>query len=90
MISTAVMVKLGAVYGNLMVNVEPSNSKLQDRARRIIQKVTGVSFERASELLEQGGRNVRTAIVMEKKRLSRDQAEELLARAGGRLAEALH
>ena len=90
MISTAVMVKLGAVYGNLMVNVEPSNSKLQDRARRIIQKVTGVSFERASELLEQGGRNVRTAIVMEKRRLSRDQAEELLARAGGRLAEALH
>jgi len=89
MISTAVMVKLGAVYGNFMVNVEPSNAKLEDRARRIIQQVAGVSFERASELLEQGGRNVRTAIVMGKKRLPRDQAEELLARADGRLGEAL-
>lgn len=89
MISTVVMVKLGAVYGNLMVNLEPSNSKLEDRARRIIQKVAGVSFERASELLEQGGRNIRTAIVMEKKRLSRKEAEKLLARASGRLEEAL-
>jgi len=89
MISTAVMVKLGAVYGNLMVNVEPSNSKLEDRARRIIEKAAGVSFERASELLEQSGRNVRTAIVMGKKDVPRQQAEELLARAGGRLGEAL-
>jgi len=89
MISTAVMVKLGAVYGNLMVNVEPSNSKLEDRARRIIEQVAGVSFERASELLEQGGRNVRTAIIMGKKGVPRQQAEELLARAGGRLGEAL-
>ena len=89
MISTAVMVKLGHVYGNLMVNVQPTNSKLQDRARRIIQQVTGVSFKRASELLEQGGRDVRTAIVMEKKRLPRAAAEDLLARAHGRLTEAL-
>ena len=89
MISTAVMVKLGHVYGNLMVNVQPTNSKLQDRARRIIQEITGVTFERASELLEQGGRNVRTAIVMEKKRLPREAAEDLLARAHGTLAEVL-
>jgi N-acetylmuramic acid 6-phosphate etherase len=83
------MVKLGHVYGNLMVNVQPTNSKLQDRARRIIQQVTGVSFKRASELLEQGGRDVRTAIVMEKKRMPRAAAEDLLARAHGRLTEAL-
>ena len=89
MISTAVMVRLGHVYGNLMVNVQPTNSKLQDRARRIIQETTGVSFERASELLEQAGRNERTAIVMEKKSLPREAAEELLARAHGTLAEVL-
>jgi N-acetylmuramic acid 6-phosphate etherase len=89
MISTAVMVKLGHVYGNLMVNVRPSNSKLEDRARRIIQEIAEVSFERAAELLEQGGRNVRTAIVMERKQLPRDAAEALLAQAHGKLAEVL-
>jgi N-acetylmuramic acid 6-phosphate etherase len=89
MISTAVMVKLGHVYGNLMVNVQPTNSKLQDRAQRIIQEITGVGGDRAAELLEQSGRSVRTAIVMEKKRLPREAAEELLARAHGKLAEVL-
>lgn len=89
MISTAVMVKLGHVYGNLMVNVQPSNSKLEDRARRIVQEIAGVSFERASELLDQAGRSVRTAVVMEKKRVSRANAEELLARAHGKIGEVL-
>ena len=52
MISTAVMIRLGHVYGNLMVNVQPTNQKLEDRARRIIEQATGVSDERAAELLE--------------------------------------
>lgn len=89
MISTAVMVRLGYVYGNLMVNVQPSNSKLEDRARRIIAQAAGVSFERAAALLEDSGRNVRTAIVMEKRGVSRQRAEELLAAARGRIADAL-
>jgi N-acetylmuramic acid 6-phosphate etherase len=89
MISTAVMIKLGHVYGNLMVNVQPSNQKLEDRARRIVQRAAGVSFERAAELLEQGGRSVRAAIVMAKKGVGREEAERLLAAAGGRIAEAL-
>ncbi len=89
MISTALMVRLGHVYGNLMVNVAPTNRKLEERARRIIAEVTGVSAERAGELLENSGRSVRTAIMMEKKGLSRADAEQLLARAGGRLRQAL-
>jgi N-acetylmuramic acid 6-phosphate etherase len=89
MISTAVMIKLGYVYGNLMVNVQPTNQKLEDRGRRIIQQVAGVSFERAAELLDQGGRSVRTAIVMAKKGLGREDAERLLAAACGRLGPAL-
>ena len=89
MISTAVMVKLGHVYGNLMVNVQPSNAKLEDRARRIIQEIAGVSFERAGELLDEGGRSVRTAVVMEKKRVGREEAERLLQQARGRLAQIL-
>jgi N-acetylmuramic acid 6-phosphate etherase len=89
MISTAVMIRLGCVYGNLMVNVQPTNRKLEDRARRVIEAATGVTGERAGELLEQSGRSVRTAIVMQRKNLPRDQAERLLAAAQGRISEAL-
>ncbi|MBZ5631640.1 MAG: N-acetylmuramic acid 6-phosphate etherase [Acidobacteriia bacterium] len=89
MISTAVMVKLGHVYGNLMVNVQPTNRKLEDRARRIIQEATGVTYEQAAELLDRAGRSVRVAIIMQKKGLSREVAETLLANAKGRIREAL-
>jgi N-acetylmuramic acid 6-phosphate etherase len=89
MISTAVMIKLGYVYGNLMVNVQPSNRKLERRAVGIIQQLTGTSSERAAELLEQSGRSVRTAIVMEKKNVTRHRAEHLLAQSKGRIREAL-
>lgn len=89
MISTGIMVRLGHVYGNLMVNVQPTNAKLEDRARRIIQEATGVSGERAAELLEAGGRNVKTAIVMEKKRVLRLVAERLLVQSHGRIGDAI-
>ena len=56
MISTAVMIRLGYVYGNLMVNVQPRNSKLRDRATRIIAASAAVSYERAGELLAGGRR----------------------------------
>ena len=89
MISTAVMIRLGHVYGNLMVNVQPTNQKLTDRARRIIRQTTGVSHERAAELLAESGNSVRAAIIMEKIKVSRTEAERLLAQAGGRIREAL-
>ena len=89
MISTAVMVKLGHVYGNLMVNVQPTNQKLEDRARRIIKEATGVTDEQAAGLLDSAGRSVRIAIIMQKNRISRAQAETLLAQAKGRIREAL-
>jgi N-acetylmuramic acid 6-phosphate etherase len=89
MISTAVMVRLGCVYGNLMVNVQSSNRKLEERARRIIAQATGVSPARAAALLDEAGRSVPVAIVIEKKGVSRTEAERLLASAGGNLREAL-
>jgi N-acetylmuramic acid 6-phosphate etherase len=89
MISTAVMVKLGHAYGNLMVNVQPTNRKLEDRARRIIQAATGVTYDQAAELLDRAGRSVRIAIVMQKKQITREQAETLLVGAKGRIREAL-
>jgi N-acetylmuramic acid 6-phosphate etherase len=90
MLSTAAFIRLGYVYGNLMVNVQPKNSKLIDRARRIIAHATGSTDERAGELLAAGGNSVRTAIVMGKLGLSREQADARLAKAGGRISEALH
>src|SRR5262249_6007253 len=81
MISTSVMIRLGHVYSNLMVNVQPTNSKLEDRARRIIVASAGVTFERASELLREAG-EVRTAIVMARLAVDRPAAEARLQAAG--------
>jgi N-acetylmuramic acid 6-phosphate etherase len=89
MISTAVMIRLGHVYGNLMVNVAPRNSKLEDRARRIIAESASVSNTRAGELLKESGGNVKAAIVMARLAVGRDAAESKLASAGGRVSEAL-
>jgi len=89
MLSTGVFIRLGYVYGNLMVNVQPKNTKLVDRARRIIAAVAEVPYERAAELLDAGGNNVRTAIVMAKTGCPRREAERRLAEAGGRVGDAL-
>ncbi len=90
MLSTATMIQLGYTYGGLMVNVQPTNAKLEDRARRIIQELAQVSFARASQLLDQAGRSVPVAIVMSKLQIDRTEAERLLAQARGKLALALH
>jgi N-acetylmuramic acid 6-phosphate etherase len=90
MLSTAVFIRLGYVFGNLMVNVQPKNSKLMDRARRIVARAAQVSHDRAGELLAEAGNSVRTAIVMGKLGLTREEAEKRLAKAGGRISEALH
>ena len=66
MLSTGAMIRLGYVYGNLMINVRPANEKLAVRARRIIVQVAGVDYHRAAALLEAAGGNVRDAIRMAK------------------------
>src|SRR5262245_19123253 len=90
MLSTGAFVRLGFVYGNLMVNVQPKNTKLVDRARRIVAQAAGVSYERAAELLLAAGNSVRTAILMSKTGAGREDAERRLAAAGGRISKALH
>jgi N-acetylmuramic acid 6-phosphate etherase len=88
MLSTGTMIRMGMVYGNLMVNVQPTNVKLKDRATRIIAAATGVDEERAAELLEEAGA-VRIAIVMQKLGVTREQAQQRLAAVQGRLRAAL-
>jgi N-acetylmuramic acid 6-phosphate etherase len=72
-----------------MVNVAPKNTKLRDRARRIIARAAGVSNERATELLAAAGDSVRVAIVMSRAGVDRAAAERFLQAAGGRVTAAL-
>ncbi|HTV06958.1 MAG TPA: N-acetylmuramic acid 6-phosphate etherase [Acidobacteriaceae bacterium] len=88
MLSTGTMVRLGYVFGNLMVNVQPTNVKLRDRAARIVAAVTGLAYSEAAVLLESAG-SVKTAIVMAKLKIDRGAAEKRLAGAQGRLRTAL-
>jgi N-acetylmuramic acid 6-phosphate etherase len=89
MISTAVMIRRGAVFGNLMVNVQPTNVKLRDRAVRIISEAARVAPEDAARLLESANNNIRAAIVMSRRRVDLAAAQRLLAAAGGRVSIAL-
>ncbi|MGA8940174.1 MAG: N-acetylmuramic acid 6-phosphate etherase, partial [Acidobacteriaceae bacterium] len=89
MLSTGVMVRTGATFGNLMVNMRPSNAKLVDRAERIIAAATGCGAEDAARLLVESGSEVKVAIVMGRLGMGREAAVERLAAAGGILADAL-
>ena len=87
MLSTAVMIKLGKVYGNLMVDVMVTNEKLADRARRIVVEVTGISYEEANNLLIQTDNHVKTAIVMALKNVTVEEARQQLDATKGVLAQ---
>lgn len=89
MLSTGAFIRMGYVYGNLMVNVQPKNEKLLERARRIVVLAAGVTPDRAAELLTASGGNVRVAILMGKAGLDRAEAERRLAGARGRVSAVL-
>ena len=85
MISTATMVSMGKVYGNLMVDLMAVNEKLVDRGIRIIQKITGLDYDSAEEALIRANKSVKTAIVMINKNCELNDAEEKLRHVGGSL-----
>lgn len=89
MISSGVMVKLGYVYSNLMINVQPSNLKLVDRAQRILMTLLQCEREQAAGLLDASGGSVRLALVMGRLGLSREEADQKLRLSGGSLRRAL-
>ncbi|CAK6688046.1 MULTISPECIES: N-acetylmuramic acid 6-phosphate etherase [unclassified Synechococcus] len=88
-ISTGVMVRLGKVYGNRMVDVAVTNSKLEDRALRILRDLAGVERERGSELLAAAGGSVKRALVMAAAGLSPEQADAALSAHDGQVRQAL-
>ncbi len=88
-ISTGCMVLLGKTFGNLMVDVRPLNSKLRDRARRMVAAASGVEMERARQLLEKADGSVKVAIVMALLNVEARQAQVLLEQAGGSIDRVL-
>lgn len=87
MLSTATFIKLGKVYGNLMVDVQATNEKLVKRARYILAEITGLDEKTAISLLMAANNNVKVAIVMHKRGVGADEARALLAKTGGRLRD---
>jgi N-acetylmuramic acid 6-phosphate etherase len=89
MITTSVMIKLGKVYGNLMIDLQPTNEKLVDRAVRIVVHATGVSEKTAEGYLKLSNYNPKVAIVMIKTGEDREEAEALLSKGNGFVTKAL-
>ena len=83
MLTTAMMIKLGKVYENLMIDLKASNAKLTDRAERIIMTVTGVNRDDAKKLLTSAYGNAKAAIVMQKMGLDYAEAKKRLDANGG-------
>lgn len=89
MLSTASMVKIGKTYGNYMVDVRLTNTKLVDRGNRIIAAICEIPLAKADEYRIKAENNVKTACVMYKKQCSRQEAEQLLARQNGILRKVI-
>ncbi|TCP30979.1 N-acetylmuramic acid 6-phosphate etherase [Scopulibacillus darangshiensis] len=89
MLTTAVMIKLGKVYGNLMVDMQSSNSKLADRSVRIIMHATDLDQKDAMNYLKMAEFNAKAAIVMAKTKTEKVIAEKLLASAEGSISKAI-
>jgi N-acetylmuramic acid 6-phosphate etherase len=88
-LSTGVMVQLGKVYGNRMVDVAVTNQKLRDRALRILQDLTELDRQEAALLLEKSDRRVKLALLLHWTGLSKVEGDHLLTQHQGRLREAI-
>jgi len=89
MISTATMVRLGYVSGNRMSNLQAKNTKLRDRALRILMQETGLDREKVEELFLQADKNLSVALVMAKASTARDKAAEALRSTNGKVEDAV-
>ena len=89
MLSTGTMIRLGKTYGNLMVDVQPTNQKLRVRAVRIVRDAAGISDEAAAQALAAAGGDVKTAIVSTLLGITPGDAQARLSDAEGRVREAL-
>jgi N-acetylmuramic acid 6-phosphate etherase len=89
MLTTTAMIRIGKTYGNLMVDVQTGSEKLKDRARRIVNIVTGLEYDEADRLLKKAHWNVKAAIVMQKTGQTYPKALSRLRRAHDSMREAI-
>lgn len=83
MITTTAMIRLGKVYENMMIDLQMTSKKLEERAKRVLMTVTGIGYEEANKILLQADGHVKTAIVMVKARVSKEEAKRRLQEANG-------
>ncbi|MGC8594672.1 MAG: N-acetylmuramic acid 6-phosphate etherase [Candidatus Kryptoniota bacterium] len=83
MITTASMIRLGKVYENMMVDLQMTNKKLEERSKLIIMTITGVDYETAERVLYEAGGHVKTAVVMIKANVTADEAKRRLNLSNG-------
>ncbi len=89
MLSTGSMIKMGKVYGNLMVDVKATNEKLVGRSKKIVCEATGVSFKEAETILNETGFDVKLSIFMILSNLEKEEAKVILEMNNGYIAKAL-
>jgi len=89
LLTTSAMIRIGKTYGNLMVDVQANSEKLRDRGTRIVNAVTDLGHDASLKLLRRAKWNVKTAIVMHKRRLTYGEAKTRLRAAGGSIRRAL-
>jgi len=90
MLTTGAMVRIGKTYGNLMVDLRPTNEKLRDRSQRIVAEISGLQQSQAAELLNQCNGEVKTAIVAALAGVTPHEARQILSRQNGHLRAALN
>ncbi len=89
MLTTTAMTRLGKVYGNMMVDLMMTSRKLEERSKRVLMMTTGVTYDRAVELLKAAGGHVKTAIVMELAGVDKTQAQKRLEQSDGFIRKAI-
>jgi N-acetylmuramic acid 6-phosphate etherase len=89
MLSTGAMVLLGKTYGNLMVDLRPTNAKLRARTMRIVQRITGLDADEAAHLLSLAGGETKTAMVAGLAAIPVEEARRRLHASGGSVREAI-
>lgn len=89
MLTSAAMIRMGKTYGNVMVDLKQSNSKLVERSKKIIMSICDVNYDEASDLLESSGNHVKTAIVMSLANCDRNEAKERLNKNNGFIKKAI-
>lgn len=89
MLTTASFIRMGKVYENMMIDLQMTNKKLIERAKRVVMTVTGITYDEATDYLNKADFHVKTAIVMIKAGVEADEAKELLEKADGFVKKAI-